>query len=213
MVNPEDYIITRKRKKYKFAKFANSPICFEFDEWQKQDIDVVELGAGDGLFLVELAAKNPDRKFLAIDVKGDRLQKGAYDAEARGIKNILFLRARADQIDEVLDKNSLDELWLTFSDPFPKARSAGRRMTHQNFLEKYKKILKPGRYLKIKHDNLDFFCWSLESAVGFGISVDELTFDLHESSLSDDYKIKTTYERRWLEEGRKTYFFRGKIND
>lgn len=213
MLNPEDYIITRKRKKYKFAKFANSPICFEFDEWQKQGIDIVELGAGDGLFLVELAAKNPDRKFLAIDVKGDRLQKGAYEAEARGIKNILFLRARADQIDEILDEGSLAELWLTFSDPFPKARSAGRRMTHNNFLAKYQKVLKVGGYLKLKHDNLDFFCWSLESAVEFGVAIDELTFDLHDSDLNSDYKIKTTYERRWLEEGRKTYFFRGKMND
>ena len=59
MQNPDDFIITRKRKKYKFAKFANSPLCFELDEWQKQPVDVLEVGAGTALFSVELAARHP----------------------------------------------------------------------------------------------------------------------------------------------------------
>ena len=137
ILNPEDFIITRKRKKYKFAKFHNAENCFEFAEWQKRPIDVVEIGAGNGLFSVELAARHPEQMFAAVDVKADRLQHGAYKALERGVTNIAFVRARADQVDELFEANSLSQVWLTFPDPFPRSRSAGRRMTHPTFLAKY----------------------------------------------------------------------------
>lgn len=205
-VNPDDFVITRKRKKYKFAKFHNAENCFELEEWPKHSVDVVELGAGTGLFSVELASRHPDKQFVAVDVKADRLQKGAYAALERGITNVRFVRARADQIDELFDEHSLEALWLTFPDPFPRERSARRRMTHPIYLEKYTQLLKPSGAFYLKHDNLDFFQWSLEQLVREKWSIDELSFDLHESDLSDDYKIHTTYEIRWLAEGLKTQF-------
>jgi len=207
-VNPEDFIITRKRKKYKFALFANSPLCYELNEWEKRPIDIVELGAGTALFAVELATRYPHKTFVAIDVKADRLQKGAREAETRGLKNISFVRARADQIDQVVDERTVEALWLTFPDPFPKKRSAGRRMTHPHFLKLYKEVLRPDGVLYLKHDNRDFFLWSLEQLVSEKWHVSELSFDLHESELSDDYKILTTYETRWLGEGLVTNFVR-----
>lgn len=209
MINPNDFIITRKRKKYKFALFANSPLCFEFAQWQADwPVDVVELGAGTGQFVVELAARYPGRSFLAVDVKGDRLQKGASEAEQRGLTNVKFLRARADQLVEIFRPNSLQEIWLTFSDPFPRSRSAGRRLTHPSFLAQYKKLLTNSGSLLIKHDNPEFFQWSLEQLVATGWQLRELSFDLHESELPDDYKVPTPYEQRWLGEGRVTQFVR-----
>lgn len=208
MLDPNEFIITRKRKKYKFAKFANSPLCFEFDEWQKQPIDVIELGAGTGLFSVELAARHPEQQFVALDVKADRLQKGAYEAEARSLTNVRFVRARADQIDELVEPHSLAAVWSTFADPFPRRHSTGRRMTHPTFLGKYATTLRQDGALYLKHDNPDFFQWSLEQLVVEKWRIDQLSFDLHESDLSDDYKIKTTYELRWLDEGRTTQFAR-----
>lgn len=208
-LNPKDFIITRKRKKYKFALFANSPLCFEFDEWQKiGDVDVVEVGAGNAHFLVELAMRWPNQQFVALDVKGDRLQGGARLAAERGLANIRFVRARADQIDELFVPGTLSAIWLTFSDPFPRKRSSGRRMTHPTFLRKYAVVLKPSGGLCIKHDNLDFFQWSLEQLVNEKWHIKELSFDLHQSELSSDYKILTAYEQRWLGEGRITQFVR-----
>lgn len=205
MVNPEDFIITRKRKKYKFALFANSPLCFEFDEWDKSWLaDVIEIGAGTGQFVVEMAARHPDKKYVAIDVKADRLQKGAREAETRHLENIRFLRARADQLDEVFRPNSLSAVWLTFSDPFPRSRSAGRRLTHPVYLRQYRRLLVADGSLLIKHDNPDFFHWTLEQLVTNNWHLTELSFDLHESELSEDYKIQTPYEERWLSEGRMT---------
>lgn len=208
MIDPNDFIITRKRKKYKFAKFANSELCFEFDDWSKSDVDVVEVGAGTGLFSVELAARHPEKQFVAIDVKADRLQKGAYAASERGLKNVRFVRARADQIDECFNEKSIETIWLTFADPFPKKRSSGRRMTHPNFLKKYQRLLRPDGSFILKHDSPDFFTWSLEQLVAEHWHILELTFDLHESDLNDDYKIMTTYEQRWLGEGRHTQLVR-----
>jgi tRNA (guanine-N7-)-methyltransferase len=206
LLDPRDYMITRKRKQYKFAKFHNSPLCFEFDEWQKQSADCVEVGAGTGLFSVELATRYPDKRFVALDVKGDRLQKGAYEAEARGLINIRFVRARADQLEECFEPQSLESVWVTFPDPFPKKRSAGRRLTHPTFLRHYQTLLKPHGSLFVKHDNLSFFTWSLEQLVAERWRIAELSFDLHDSDLSDDYKIQTTYETRWLKEGSATNF-------
>lgn len=218
MNDPNQYIITRKRKKYKFALFANSPLCFEFDEWDKTwPADVVEIGAGTGQFVVELAARHPEVNYVALDVKGDRLQKGAAEALEKGLSNIRFVRARADQLTELFTANSLREVWLTFSDPFPRKRSAGRRLTHAYFLLKYAQILhrRSGHdqgCLYIKHDNPEFFQWSLEQLVSQGWRITELSFDLHESALASDYKILTPYEQRWLGEGRVTQFARAQAS-
>ena len=214
MIDPNQFIITRKRKLYKFALFANSPLCFEFDEWQqaqplqKTDDVTVEVGAGNGLFCVELAARHPERQFVALDVKGDRLQRGARAAEVRGLANVRFVRARADQVAELFDAGSLEQLWLTFSDPFPRKHSSGRRLTNPRFLAMYAQLLAGGGKLYIKHDNHGFFHWSLEQLVAEKWQIDELTFDLHGSDFNDDYKVLTTYEERWLGEGLVTNFAR-----
>lgn len=201
LLNPKDFVITRKRKKYKFAKFHNAENCFEFDEWVPRSVDVMEMGAGTGLFSVELAALHPDRTYLAVDVKADRLQRGAYEAIKRGLHNISFVRARADQIEQLVVTASVSEIWLTFADPYPRDRSARRRMSHSFFLEKYMACLKPDGLFRLKHDNKAFFCWSLEQLVGDGWHLTELSFNLHESALDDEYKITTSYESRWMREG------------
>ena len=159
-VDPNQFVITRRRKKYKFALFNNSPLCFEYDEWTPRPIDVLEIGAGTGLFSVELAARHPEQRFLAVDVKADRLQKGAREAERRGLTNIWFVRARADQLGELCEAGSLSQLWITFPDPFPRQRSSGRRLTHPHFLTQYAKLLNEGGELLLKHDDHGFFCWS-----------------------------------------------------
>lgn len=214
LLNPDDFVIVRKRKKYKFAKFHNAENCFEFDEWrdfyqQRQPgVSRLEVGAGTGLFSVELAARYPDKLFAAIDVKADRLQKGAYIALERGLKNIYFIRARADQVGDLFALSTLANIWVTFPDPFPKKRAAGRRLMHPYFLRRYAQLLQPGGALLFKHDDRDFFCWSLEQLVAEKWQITELSFDLHESSLDDEYKIMTTYEQRWLNEGKAINFVR-----
>ncbi|MGB2787221.1 MAG: tRNA (guanosine(46)-N7)-methyltransferase TrmB, partial [Candidatus Saccharimonadaceae bacterium] len=166
----------------------------------------VEIGAGTALFSVELASRYPDRVFIALDVKADRLQKGAREAMDRGLKNIYFVRARADQLLEVVQPSSVDHLWLTFSDPFPKKRDAKRRLVAPVFLGLYRQVLEKNGVLCQKTDNHELFDWSLETLVANHWHITELSYDLHESTLSEDYKIMTTYEARFIAEGLVTYF-------
>lgn len=208
MIDPNDYIITRKRKKYKFAKFANSPLCFEYDEYLEHSatpIDMLEIGAGTGLFSVAFAKRHPDMQCVALDVKGDRLQTGAYKAAELQLDNLRFVRGRADQLADLFPAK-VSAIWITFPDPFPRRRSAGRRLTHPHFLTLYQQLLQPNGALYLKHDNREFFHWSLEQLVAQGWQIKELSFDLHESGLADEYKYKTTYEARWLSEGLVTHF-------
>lgn len=209
MLDPTDFIITRKRKKYKFALFANSPLCYEFEQWDKNvAVDSIEIGAGTGFFSVALAELHPDWQCVAIDVKADRLQYGAHAAAKKGLANVRFLRARADQLLEVFKPRSLRTIWLTFPDPFPKKRAAKNRLTHPRFLALYAQLLSPGGTLCFKTDAHGLFSWSLEQLVSAGWQIQELSFDLHESDLPDEYKIKTTYESRFTAEGLPTHFLR-----
>lgn len=208
MIDPNGFIITRKRKKFKFAHFANADNCFELANWSPLDQKglIVEIGAGTALFLVELASRHPDKTFIAIDVKADRLQKGAREALDRGLKNIYFVRARADQLAEVVKSGSVGHIWLTFSDPFPKKRDAKRRLTAPSFLKIYRRALgKQGRLYQ-KTDNHSLFDWSLEQLVANGWTIVELSYDLHDSDFPSDYKITTSYEDRFRAEGLVTYF-------
>ena len=208
-LDPNDFIIARKRKKYRFALFHNANNCFELEAWSFWHDDrplTIELGAGTALFSVELATVHPDRRYVAIDVKADRLQKGAHLALERGLTNIRFVRARADQLLQVVEPASASELWLTFSDPFPRDRDAKRRLTSDRFLPLYEQAIKRGGILRQKTDDHNLFDWSLEQLVARGWEIKELSYDLHESNLSDDYKIMTTYEYKWQAEGLKTYY-------
>ncbi len=211
LLNPDKFIITRKRKLYRFALFSNAENCFELKDWKPLKTSngeiVVEVGAGTALFTIELASRYPDKQFVALDVKADRLQRGARLALERGLTNTYFVRARADQLLEVVKPHSVSDIWLTFSDPFSRQRDAKRRLTYRRFLEIYKNAhVAKHAHLYMKTDNEALFDWSVEELKANKWHIDEMTRDLHASSLSDDYKIMTTYETKFMSEGLPTYF-------
>lgn len=207
MLDPNDFVIARKRKKYRFAVFANSPLCFEVEEWSSAfSPTVMEMGAGTALFSVAMAESSRESQFVAVDVKADRLQTGAGMAEEKGLNNLRFLRARASQLPEILTPHSLEKIWITFPDPFPKDRSAKHRLTHPTFLSMYRQLLKSDGALYFKTDAKALFEWSLEQLVAHRWQIEELSFDLHDSELPDNYKVMTSYEKRFTDEGIKINF-------
>lgn len=205
-MNPDDFIITRKRKKYKFARFANFENCFEATEITPEQISelaagreiTLEIGAGTALFAVELARRHPDQFFVATDVKADRLQTGAKLALQDNIKNVIFIRLHTMQVSSMFRPHSISTVWLTFSDPFPRDRQAKHRLSHPNFLGQYRQVLRLDGIVRQKTDNHQLFDYSLEQFVAQGWSIRELTYDLHESDLNDDYKIMTTFETKFV---------------
>jgi len=211
----EDFIITRKRKRYRFAKFAEATNCYEVAKGlldaQKAPL-TLEIGAGTGLFSVQLAALCPERFFVAADVKADRLQKGAWQALDQHLPNVIFVRSHAYQLPEFVPPHSLATLWVTFPDPHPKRRSAQQRLLHQNFLQVYRNLLRLDGELLFKTDDRALFDWSLEQLKGMGWQLRNLSNDLHASDLADEYKLKTTYEEKFLTEGRPINFVRAICN-
>lgn len=203
-LNPKEYIITRKRKRYKFALFHNNPLCFELEQWQPEFIPaILEIGAGTGTFSEALAENSPDTLHLAVDVKADRLQTGARKAMEKALTNVRFLRARVEQLAEIIPPHSISTIWITFPDPFPKDRSSKHRLTHPTYLNLYRTLLRPNGRVCFKTDAVVLFDWSLEQFADAGWNIKEISFNLGASTLEGDMRIPTTYELRYLKEGKK----------
>lgn len=209
-LDTDKLFITRKRKKWKFAHFDEWQNCFQLAEvtpktWHdyfgNERPLIVEIGAGTADLSIGLASTHPDQQFVAVDIKSDRLYTGAKYANEHRLHNIAFVRAHMNEIGKIFSAGSIQELWITFPDPFPRDKQAKHRLTHPSFLAKYKPLLTNDGVIKYKTDNRELFLWSLEQIVAQGWRIRELSFDLHESDLSADYKIPTFYERRFQAEG------------
>ena len=120
-----DFVISRKRKQYKFAKFYESENCFDLASWRENLAKilpsdkplVIEIGAGSALFLTALAEKFPDKYFVAVDRKSDRLWQGARMAAAKKLENISYVWSEASKLSQLFAVQSVAEIWITFPDP------------------------------------------------------------------------------------------------
>ena len=177
---------------------------------------VLELGCGKGEYTVGLARLHPNINFLGVDVKGHRFHKGAKDALSEGLPNVCFLRTRVEFIESFFEKDEVDEIWLTFSDPQPQDKVGVRRITSKYYAEKYRSFLKVGGCIHIKHDNPEVYEMALSEFGGDPRYAIELhSFDIYGDFMQtqDAYwqqvlNFRTYYEQMWLDEGRKTKYVR-----
>ncbi len=208
-INPQDFVISRKRKRYKFAQFANFDNCYELDQIDRDQLNatqIIEIGAGKADFSLSLAQAYPAKKLVALDVKGDRLQAGAQKALELGLANLSFVRSFVEPFALVFEPDNLEQLWITFPDPYPKERSAKHRLTYTKYLEFYKKWLSGGGKLYFKTDSQALFDFSIEQLEANDWQILETCRDLHDSDLDEIYKQPTAYERRYQAEGKPICF-------
>lgn len=170
---------------------------------------VLELGCGKGEYTVGLARRFPNKNFIGIDVKGHRFHKGAKEALKENLTNVAFLRTRIEFIEAYFGTNEVDEIWLTFSDPQPLDYEGNRRITSPWYLEKYRKFLKPGALLHIKHDNSGVYEKALQELPAAGCTLETHSFDVygeyyHQQTpeMQDILNIRTFYEQMWMKENR-----------
>ena len=163
----------------------------------------LEIGCGKGNFAVGMAEKNPDCNFIAMERARDvccvALEKAMACKETRN-DNLRFIIGDADNLEEWFPEKCLDILYLNFSDPWPKSGHAKRRLTHRNYLAKYKKLLKDGGLLIFKTDNVGLFDFSLEEFAEFGLKIEWMTRDLHNSERAEG-NVMTEYEKNFSEKG------------
>ncbi len=160
----------------------------------------LEIGCGKGGFILTLAQKEPAVNYLALEKMSNVILTPMEEVKKLGVDNVRFLNIRAECIPCYIPEGSLDILYLNFSTPLPKLGYASQRLTHRNFLEKYKKLLKRGGKIIQKTDDRDFFDFSLEEYAACGFALEEVSYDLHAGG-NPDWNIVTEYEAKWVERG------------
>ena len=164
----------------------------------------LEIGCGKGNFACGMAKKYPDCNFVAMEKVPDvcciALEKAKASADDRACDNLRFFIGNASLLAEGVPPHSVDGIYLNFSDPWPKAGHAKRRLTHRNFLEIYRKLLKPDSMLKFKTDNVGLFDFSLEEFEAAGLEIVWQTRDLHATEQNAD-NVMTEYEKNFSEKG------------
>lgn len=208
-----------KRKLQQFAEFKTFEKTYDFpyhlkgkwnEEFQNNYPIVLELGCGKGEYTVALAAQYPEKNYIGIDIKSNRMWRGALTAKEKGITNAAFIRMLVTKIAEIFDTAEVSEIWITFPDPFPKDRHAKHRLTSERFLPLYKQILKPNGIINFKTDDTPLFEYTLETLNGQGIAPTEINWDVHGNIDSHQClrEIQTYYERKFSAQGRTIKYLR-----
>jgi tRNA (guanine-N7-)-methyltransferase len=121
---------------------------------------ILELGCGKGEYTLYLAKQFPKALCIGVDIKGDRIWRGAKEAEEQNLSNAMFIRTQIHEITNIFKSASTDAIWLTFSDPQPKDKQAKKRLTHERFMEQYVQLLKPKGEIHVKTDNQALYTYS-----------------------------------------------------
>ncbi|WP_316798988.1 tRNA (guanosine(46)-N7)-methyltransferase TrmB [Pedobacter frigidisoli] len=160
---------------------------------------VLELACGKGEYSVNLATLFPDKNFIGIDYKGNRIWRGAKTAIEEHINNVAFLRIQIENLLDYFEDGEIDEIWITFPDPQPQDSREKKRLTFPAFLNRYKAILKTGGRVNLKTDNDQLYQYTCEKVAELGLKIHKNTDHLYTSDLVDNVlSIKTYYEKKYL---------------
>jgi tRNA (guanine-N7-)-methyltransferase len=218
-----------KRKLKKFAEVSSFENCFflSFEDskdkglalkgkWNKEYFKndhpiVVELGCGKGEYTVGLSQRFPDKNFIGMDIKGNRIWTGAKEAIENGRNNVAFIRTRIDFIESCFSNQEVSEIWITFPDPQPQKTRIRNRLTNMMFINRYKKILKRGGTIHLKTDNEPFYEFTKEVIAENNLKLLDATNDLYGDAKQRDEAlttIKTYYEKKFSEMGYKICYLK-----
>lgn len=175
----------------------------------------LELACGRGEYTVALAKAFPEKNFIGVDVKGARIWKGAKEALDQSLYNAAFLRTRIEQLPLFIGENEVNEIWITFPDPFLRESKENKRLTSAAFLSRYKPLLKKDAIMHLKTDDDTLYHFTLETLNDF--SGAQILFHHHDIYQSDllypELQHKTYYEHMHLKAGKTIKYIRFSINN
>jgi len=187
-------------------RFIKNPTDFKgkWASYFKNDNPIqVEIGCGKGRFIVQNAANNPNINYIALEREEHVIVMGAR-ASAGVPCSLSFIIGDVSDIADYFDENELDRLYINFCDPWPNRKKwHKRRLTHANFLNVYKKLLKKGGEIHFKTDNQELFEFSLNSFSDNNFRLKNITLDLHNSGFEGN--IVTEYEEKFASVGMPIY--------
>ena len=226
------YEFMAKRKLKKFAEVSSFDNCFflSFEQaraeglplkgkWHKDYFKndhpiVLELGCGKGEYTVGLAKRYPNKNFIGVDIKGNRIWTGAKAAIENKMNNVAFIRTRIDFIDACFAAGEVDEIWITFPDPQPQKTRTRNRLTNMIFVERYQQILKEGGSINLKTDNEPFYDYTREVVAENNFELLDSTNDLYGDTKERDEaltSIKTYYEKLFSDKGFKICYLKFRV--
>jgi len=154
----------------------------------------LEIGCGKGGFTAETAERNPDILYLALERVPDAMVVAMERVMERGLSNVRFIDGDAATLTAFFAPGEVDRIYINFCDPWPSNRHAKRRLTHPDFLNRYRAILSPGGEVHFKTDNHDLFSWSLFQFPKTGFSLSEVSYHLHGEGVCG---VMTDYEAKF----------------
>ena len=175
-----------------------------FHEIFKNDNPIhMEIGCGKGQFIAEIAEQNPNINYIAVEKTADVIVLACEKVLEKNLKNVFFIKGSAEYLPKYIPDGIVQRLYLNFSCPFPKAKYAKHRLTHEYFLSIYKTLLAPGAEIHQKTDNMHFFEFSIEQFSKSGFAIKNVSLDLHNSDFEGN--IVTEYEKRFSDLGERIY--------
>jgi tRNA (guanine-N7-)-methyltransferase len=163
--------------------------------WKNNNPVVLELACGKGEYAVGLGKLYPEKNFIGIDLKGNRIWAGAKKALQQNLKNVAFLRTQIDQVSSYFATHEVEAIWITFPDPQLRKSKAKKRLTHPKFLRVYQKFLVPRGLIHVKTDSPNLYEFTKLVIELFNCILHTDYDDTYkEANITEDLQIKTYYE-------------------
>ena len=176
----------------------------KMSEWfEKEQPIYIEIGSGMGQFITTLAAQYPEINFVSMEREKSVMYKVLDKTKEMGLKNLKMICNDAIELNEYFQDNEISRIYLNFSDPWPKKKHEKRRLTYKNFLATDEIILKPNGEIHFKTDNQGLFEYSLSSFSKYGMIIERVWLDLHNSEFEGN--IMTEYEEKFSSRGQRIY--------
>ena len=173
----------------------------------------LELACGKGEYAVGLAKLDATINTIGVDIKGNRIWRGAKTAIEEGLLNVAFLRTEIDKLTNYFSANEVNEIWITFPDPQLRLSKAKKRLTHPKFLRLYQQLLQPNGTINLKTDSPDLYHFTKTVINLFGL---ELLVDYNDTynqpGIAKELHIKTYYESLDIAQSKRIHYLKFKIN-
>ncbi len=200
----KDYLYISQSEDRNFKTAVNDKDYIDFDGWFAASQPLyLEVGCGKGRFACEYAAAHPEINLIAVEKEANVIVSACELAQQMKLNNVRFIKCSAEYLERHIKDKSIERLFLNFSCPFPKNKYASHRLTHSNFLEIYKHILKSDAEIHQKTDNMHFFEFSIEQLTNSGFALKNVSLDLHNSDFEGN--IVTEYEQKFVSQGLPIY--------
>lgn len=213
----------KEERMEELPKLDNTLVYTEFNEenpaprekwnsevFEKDQPIVLELACGKGEYSTGLAELEPDKNYVGLDIKGNRMWVGATEALENNLDNVRFLRCFIDHLDQFFGENEVDEAWIVFSDPYLKKER--KRLTHPKFLKLYRKVMKPGGIIHLKTDSDVLYEYTKEIIKQEALELLDDEPDVHKNRPDDPrLSIITYYEQMHLERGKTIKYLKFRV--